>query len=142
MWRRYASDGTGICIELEGDYLTDPDFGPFKVMYSDKAKPLWDRFAGAEKRRKLVDAQLFQKSTFWRRQAEWRCIRKWEPQHTPTANRYYPIAPRALTAVIFGWRLTEEERRQIIEWIQMGGWRRIVALRQAQLEDGRVRVRD
>jgi hypothetical protein len=33
-------------------------------------------------------------------------------------------------------------RWQVIEWIQMGGWRRIVALRQAQLEDGRVRIRD
>jgi len=46
LWRRYASDGAGICIELESDYVTEPDFGPFRVTYSDRPKPLWDQFAG------------------------------------------------------------------------------------------------
>jgi hypothetical protein len=142
LWRRYASDGAGICIELESDHVTEPDFGPFKVTYSDRPKPLWDQFAGADKRRKLVDAHLLQKSTFWKRQAEWRCIQKWEPRDKPTANRYYPIAARALTSVIFGWKMTEEERQQAIGWIQIGGWLRSVAFRQAQPENGRVRIRD
>ncbi len=132
LWHRYASDGAGICIELESDYVTEPDFGPFKVTYADRPKPLWDAFAGPDKRRKLTDAHLLQKKTRWKRQAEWRCIRKWEPRDRPTANLYYPIAPRAPTAVIFGWKLTDQNGRQIMEWVQMGGWRRIVALREAQ----------
>lgn len=142
LWRLYASDGAGICVELESDHVTEPDFGPFKVIYSDKPKPLWDHFAGQEKRRKFVDAHLLQKKRIWRNQAEWRCIRKWERREEATANRYYPIAPRALLTVIFGWRLSDEEKQRIVEWIAAGGWRRTVALRQAELEDGRVRIRE
>jgi len=142
LWRRYASDGAGICFELESDYVTELDFGPFKVTYSDRSKPLWNRFAHADERRKLVDAHLLQKRRCWRGQAEWRCIRKWEPQQRPTAKRYYPIARRALTAVIFGWRMTEGERRLTLEWMRMGGWLQAIALRQALLEDARVRIRD
>ena len=142
LWHRYASDGAGICIELESDYVTEPDFGPFKVTYADRPKPLWDAFAGPDKRRKLTDAHLLQKKTRWKRQAEWRCIRKWEPRDRPTANLYYPIAPRAPTALIFGWKLTDQNGRQIMEWVQMGGWRRIVPLREAQLENGRIRIRE
>ncbi len=127
LWHRYGSDGAGICFELESDHVTEPDFGPFKVKYSDRPKPLWDRFASAEKRRKFVDAHLLQKSTSWKRQAEWRCVRKWEARCKPTANRYYPIARRALTAVIFGWRLTEREQWQVIDWMKLGGWLRNVA---------------
>ena len=97
--------------------------------------------AGPDKRMKLTEAHLLQKGTSWRCQAEWRCIRKWEPRQRPTANRYYPIETRALIGVIFGWKLTEQDRRQITEWIQMGAWRRNAALKQAQLEDGRVRIR-
>lgn len=74
LWRRYASDGAGICFELESDHLTEPDSGPFKVTYSDRPKPLWDRFAREEKRRKIADAHLLQKNICWKRQAEWRCI--------------------------------------------------------------------
>jgi hypothetical protein len=40
LWRRYGSDGAGICFELESDHVTEPDFGPFKVRYSDRPKPL------------------------------------------------------------------------------------------------------
>lgn len=142
LWRRYAADGAGLCLELESDHVTDPEFGPFKVIYSDKPKPLWDHFASAEKRRKLVEAHLLQKGRVWKGQAEWRCIRKWEPRERPTANRYYPISTRALLAVIFGWRLAEEEKQQIAEWLGAGGWRRTVALRQAWLQEGRVRIRE
>jgi hypothetical protein len=142
LWRRYAADGAGICFELESDHLTEPDFGPFKVSYSDRPKPLWDQFAGPEKRRRLVDAHLLQKSTLWRRQAEWRCIRKWKPQDKPTASRYYTVERRALTAIILGWRLTEEDQRLVLEWMRMGGWLQGVALRQALLEDTRVRIRE
>jgi hypothetical protein len=121
LWRRCASDGAGVCFELESDYVTEPDFGPFKVTYSDRPKPLWDRFARADKRRKLVDAHLLQKSTFWKRQAEWRCIRKWEPQHTPTANRYYPIAPsRPHDCHI--WLETERRRAAASHRMDPDGW--------------------
>jgi hypothetical protein len=142
LWKRYAADGAGICVELESDYVADPEFGPFKVVYSDRPKPLWDHFVGPEKRRKLLDAHLLQKGRFWRKQAEWRCIRKWQPREQSTANRYYPIAPRALLAVIFGWRLTEQEKLQVAQWIQAGVWRRTVVLKQARLEDGHIRIQE
>jgi hypothetical protein len=142
LWRRYASDGAGICIELESDYITDPDFGPFKVRYSNEPKPLWNHFAGPDKRRKLTDAHLLQKNISWKNQAEWRCIRHWEVRERPTADRYYSIAVRALMAIIFGWKLTQQAQRQIIEWVQMGGWWRVVILREAQPEDDRIRIRE
>lgn len=142
LWWRYASDGAGICFEVESDHVTEPDFGPFKVRYSDKPKPLWDRFASEEKRKQIVDAHLLQKSLCWKRQAEWRCIRKWEPRARPTANRFFPIDRRALTALVFGWKLTEGEQRQAIEWMNAGGWLRNVTLRKAFLDDARVRIRD
>jgi hypothetical protein len=142
LWRRYGCNGAGICFELESDYVTEPDFGPFKVIYSDKPKPLWDQFASADKRRKLVDAHLLQKSLCWKRQAEWHCIRKWNPRDRSTAKRYYPVAPRALTAVIFGCGLTEEERQQVIDWTQKGVWRRRVGFRQVLVEGTLIRIRE
>src|SRR5260370_33381653 len=39
LWRPYACCGAGICLELESDHVTEPDFGPFKVTYSDRPKP-------------------------------------------------------------------------------------------------------
>jgi Protein of unknown function (DUF2971) len=142
LWRRYACDGAGICIELESDHVTETDFSPFKVRYSDRPKPLWDQFASPKKRRKVTDAHLLQKNTRWKHQAEWRCIRTWERQERPTANRYYPIATHAVVAVIFGSRMTQQDQREIIEWMRIGGWRRIVALREAQVEGGGVRIRE
>ena len=74
---------------------------------------------------------MLQKSVRWSYQAEWRCIRIWPRGGKPTANRYYPIATRTLIGVIFGWKLSERERRQVIEWIKVCYWLRVMILRQA-----------
>jgi hypothetical protein len=140
LWSLYADDGAGLCVELESDHVTEPDYGPFRVTYSDKPKLLWEHSGAQQKRNKLATAALQQKSTRWRCQAEWRCIRIWPRNAKPTADRYYPIAPRALVSVIFGWRLSEHKRRQVIEWINAGWWRRAIRLRQAMPVGGRIKI--
>jgi hypothetical protein len=140
LWSLYAADGAGLCVELESDHVTDPAYGPFRVTYSDRPKPAWERSATQEKRNKLATAALLQKSTSWRYQVEWRCIRIWPRNAQPTANRYYPVAARALVGVIFGWKLSEDERQQVVRWINACYWCRKVQLRQATLSGGKIRI--
>jgi hypothetical protein len=95
LWSLYAAEGAGLCLELESDYVTDPDYGPFRVKYSDRPKPEWEHGGTREKRNKLATAALLQKSTVWGYQAEWRCIRIWPQNARATAGRYYSMATRS-----------------------------------------------
>ena len=101
LWSKYAADGAGLCVELESDHVTEPDQGPFRVKYSDRPKPPWQYRATQEKRNALTTAALLQKTTGWRYQAEWRCIRTWQRDAKATAQRPYPIKTRALVRIIF-----------------------------------------
>jgi hypothetical protein len=140
LWSLYAADGAGLCVELESDHVTEWKYGPFKVTYSDRPKPLWEHSGTQEKRNKLATAALQQKSMRWRYQAEWRCIRYWQRSARPTADRYYPIATHALVGVIFGWKLSEHERLQVIGWIKTCYWTREVRLRQAMPVGERIKI--
>jgi hypothetical protein len=143
LWSLYAADGAGLCVELESDHVTDPEYpeyGPFRVTYSDRPKALWEDSVTQEKRNRLANAALLQKSTLWTYQAEWRCIRTWPRHAEPTADRYYPIATRALVGVIFGWKLSEYERRQVIGWINGCYWRRAIRVRQATPVGERIKI--
>jgi hypothetical protein len=140
LWSLYAADGAALCIELESDHITDPEYGPFRVTYSDRPKPPWEYGATQEKRKKLATAALLQKSTSWKYQDEWRCIRIWPRNARPTADRYYPIAARALVGVIFGWKLSDDERQRVVSWIDGCYWSRNISLRQATVSGGKVRI--
>jgi hypothetical protein len=142
LWSKYADHGAGLCVELESDHVTDPDHGPFSVTYSDKPKPAWQYGASQEKRNALTTAALLQKSTGWRYQIEWRCIRTWARDAKPTAQRYYPVKSRALVGIIFGWKLSEHERRQMIEWTSAGPWTRLIRFRQAIPVGDRIKIYD
>jgi len=143
LWDLYAGSGAGLCAEIEADYVTDPEFGPFRVTYSDRPKPQWEYTAGEQKRERLTAAALLQKSTQWKYQAEWRCVRTWLRNESPTANRYYPIAARALVGVIFGWKTSETQHREVIQWIENGlRWRRTIRLRQAYLVGEKIQISD
>lgn len=140
LWSLYAADGAGLCFELEADWVTKPDYGPFLVAYSDAPKPLWEPRASQEKRNRLATAALLQKATRWNYQSEWRCIRTWPRNGAPTANRHYPIAERALVGVVFGWRVSEREQRQVMEWIKAWPWRRAIRFRQATPAGRRIKI--
>jgi hypothetical protein len=148
LWSLYAADGAGLCVELASDHVTEPvyaplteyPYGPFRVTYSDRPKPQWEHSGTQEKRNKLATAALLQKSMFWRYQAEWRRIRIWPTHAKATADRYYPIAAHALVGVIFGWKLSERERQQVIGWIKACYWTREVRLRQAMPVGERIKI--
>jgi hypothetical protein len=116
LWEEYAAAGKGICIKLESDYIVHPDDGPFRVNYSDDAKPLWKAFQ--DNPNPLV--YLLQKKTFWSYQGEWRCVARWNPGDKPTVGYRSMLNKRALAGLIFGWNTTREERTEILSWLNSG----------------------
>jgi hypothetical protein len=119
LWAEYAADGKGVCIQLESDYIVDPDHGPFRVNYCDVPKPSWKPFQ--DNRAPLV--YLLQKKRVWSYQGEWRCILKWNPGDSPTVGYRSMWHKRALAGLIFGWNTTREERAEVIGWLKNGGAR-------------------
>jgi hypothetical protein len=134
LWKKYAAEGKGICIELESDHLVEIDNGPFRVTYSNRPKPLW---------RPLEDnpnplQHLLQKKTDWSYQGEWRCILKWKEGDEPTVGYRSLLTKQALAGVFFGWQTTQQERAEVMERLKGGKWLRRVGLR----GEGRLRLKE
>jgi hypothetical protein len=120
----YAARGRGVCIKLESDFIVDPDYGPFKVTYSDEAKPLWRPFQENSE----PTFHLLRKKRHWSYQGEWRCILKWNVDEKPTVGNHPMLSKRALKGLIFGWDTTADERLEVIGSLKDAGWWRKPAL--------------
>jgi Protein of unknown function (DUF2971) len=123
LWKRYADDGKGVCLMLESLEIfpatsSGPIYGPFEVRYSDVDKkpydPRLDRIAQA-------DDTLLRKSKKWSYQKEWRFIRYRRGNHSTVGYCYLPR--QALVGLIFGWKLSADERAMIRQWVNAGPFR-------------------
>jgi hypothetical protein len=123
LWKLYADDGEGICLMLESLGIfpaasSGPIYGPFDVKYSDDDKrpfdPRHDQLAQTED-------HLLRKTQQWAYQKEWRFIRFRYGKHSTVG--YYSLPPRSVLGLIFGCKLTSDERALIREWTRLGPFR-------------------
>jgi hypothetical protein len=120
LWKIYASDGKGVCLMLESLEIfpatpVGPIYGPFEVRYSDEDKKPYDpQIEGVTQ----ADDHLLRKRRQWAYQKEWRFIRHRHGHHSTVGYCFLP--PGALVGLIFGWKLSSDERAMICEWINAG----------------------
>jgi hypothetical protein len=110
-----------------------PIYGPFDVKYSDNNKEPYDPRRDALSQ---TDDHLLRKKMKWAYQKEWRFIRHRYGKHSTVG--YYQLPRRALVGLIFGWRLTREDKAVISKWINAGEFH--PALFDARLRGTGVRI--
>lgn len=104
MWSHYAASHTGICIEFDTTVAGSPFRDCKKVEYSPDFHIIKDNLDGIFERACLVKAQQ------WQYEKEWRLIRESEE---------FVLFPRkCLTGVIFGCRISEDDRKWVLEWLK------------------------
>lgn len=104
MWAHYAYNHTGICVQLRpvmdlGALLAE------EVEYSDTYPVLDDILKPGESRNVLP---IMRKSSDWAYEKEWRIVAQEEP------NSYRAFAPRALSAVILGMRISDPDKTYVL----------------------------
>lgn len=109
MWSHYANFHRGVCLkfDISRDSLFFDDIS--EVKYTDKFKPKevdLERGKEVENFRNL----FLTKSEAWKSEKELRLIR--------VKSGKYPIKPNALVAIIFGIKITDKFRRDIINSTQ------------------------
>jgi hypothetical protein len=108
MWSHYASDHQGYCLEFEATDNTVVFGEALPVIYSDDY-PSVDYFSTPkEKQPELI---FRTKYTGWVYEQEWRII----DFETGPGLRDYP--PELLKGVIFGLRMSDENKARIREWV-------------------------
>ncbi len=139
LWRLYADDGRGLCLGLESLEVFPPGpsglfYGPFDVVYRDCPRRPYDpRRAGVPQ----VEDHLLRKRTRWAYQKEWRFILVRRSGRVTVG--YHSLPRGALGHLVFGWRVTERERSEVVGWIRRGPFR--PALHEAFFRGSRIRVR-
>jgi Protein of unknown function (DUF2971) len=107
MWAHYASSHSGVCLEFAVSIYEDFFGRAQPVVYSEK-RPMFNP-RGTEN--EWVDTALLRKSADWSYEREWRII-----DHQ-VGKGPKPFRPELLTGVIFGCRISEEDRRQVRNWL-------------------------
>lgn len=124
MWAHYATNHSGICIELDTRDRTFRSARP--IEYVDEAIP----YSAAEIviSEKLRDSApwLFRKSNLWNYEKEWRVIRHGMPVGVQRIQR------RSVTSVILGCRMPEPRR----QWYRNALRFRNIRIFQASLAKG------
>lgn len=111
MWSHYSQQHQGFCLEF------NPKLGFLQrahpIVYSQKL-PIFNPLHYKETRQqKLTLAKdLLTKSSDWKYEQEWRVINL--PEHGGPG--VHELHEKALTGVIFGFRMSEENKEQIITW--------------------------
>lgn len=106
MWSHYADGHKGFCLEFDTTY---PPFNrPEKLLevQYDISYPTYPITEITNKSIKLL-SPIMTKSTAWRYENEWRCIKK----SGNSAIRYHP---KALTAIYFGCSASPENMQKIL----------------------------
>ena len=123
LWRIYADSGRGVCLQLDVTKLIESEpfllRGPFEVMYRDGPKSFWNPMADEESRQAQTDDHLLRKGTKWAYQKEWRFIMHRGAEKTVGE---YQMPVEALSAVILGRELTEDECTTVSDWLRTGPW--------------------
>jgi hypothetical protein len=112
MWSHYGRDHTGYCLEFEATDHTLFFGAAQQVRYSEDF-PVVDCFNTPNDKR--VNLIFLTKFSGWAYEEEWRII----DHDSGPGLREYP--PHLLTSVIFGLRMTPEQKALIREWVGRRG---------------------
>lgn len=104
LWAHYANDHRGLCVQL--DLRADLDaLVAHPVEYQDEFPVLRDLDRDPDDQRAMLP--FLRKSTDWAYEKEWRIV---APDYPNTVRVF---APAALSAVILGMRMTDDDRAYI-----------------------------
>ena len=104
MWSHYAAQHKGVCLGFSSS--EDPFSKALPVVYND-ARPSYRLFD--EDRKDLVETFVLRKAADWQYEREWRVA-------LPNRTGVQSISPKALVRVIFGARMSEDEK-DVLRWI-------------------------
>lgn len=108
MWAHYASEYDGVCL----CFRTDRAFSNIqKVQYSNENNSDMIFSPSPETVDNLLDKALLIKSTNWTQEKEWRIIR-----HN-TEDNYIQFKYNELVAVIFGHKVNENQKNELMKQI-------------------------
>lgn len=113
MWSHYSSGHKGFCLEFR--QISESVLGPaYKVAYpSDNKYPLITFFE-KEEAKERVTKMFLSKTNLWEYEQEWRII----DVNEDDGIRHLPQG--VLSGIIFGFKMPDQDKKQIIEWIKEG----------------------
>jgi hypothetical protein len=107
MWSHYADKHTGFCIGFKTDNIL---FSCIKRVDYDKELPCIKMYESDwKKANELIAKSLLIKAEAWKYEKEWRIVKP-----DGVGVKKYP--EEALACVIFGCKISPENRKKIIEW--------------------------
>jgi hypothetical protein len=146
MWRNYAAEYTGYCLQFATACVGDPDAFDERerrpkfrfctcepVEYPDDLTPVPWNLQDVQQEYELL---FLRKAAKWQPEAEWRRL-DWNAQGGQTGPGYHWYAPQQLTAVVVGGEMPEHLRTQLIERVATRG-RAIKILEALQPQVGEV----
>jgi len=104
MWSHYAASHTGICIEFDTTIVDSPFLSCKKIEYSPDFNVIKGNLDEILERACLVKAEQ------WKYEEEWRLIRESED--------FVSFPDQCLTGVILGCRITDDDRRWVLDWLK------------------------
>jgi hypothetical protein len=121
MWSNYADNHRGIVLQFDKSTLEgDPTYRYCKAMdYKNNIITLHDMNIYAEKPDELARMLLFKKTDRWQHEREWRIIV--DPGLNDIAGcRTFKYPKLALTGVIFGWKMSPQDKSAVKMWLKDG----------------------
>lgn len=103
LWAHYAQNHRGIAVQYRPS-LDPMSLQPHPVHYN-ATYPIIENFFDREKRD--IFSPLLRKAPSWEYEREWRILRPNAP------NRGFQVCPEALTAVLLGMRISDDDREYI-----------------------------
>lgn len=108
MWSHYGDSHRGFCLEFE----TTTGLGiPLDVSYSVDF-PRVDFLRDSDRRQ--MEANLLTKAAVWSYEREWRIL---DTNEGPGVRQF---PPEMLSGVVFGCKMTEEDRAAVHGWVESG----------------------
>lgn len=120
MWSHYADGHRGIVLEFDkSELLNKSDFVFCKqVDYENNIVTLRDINRGnADKHAQLI---LLKKAKPWKYEKEWRIIVDPSRRKDIPGCRTLTFPRHALTGVIFGWKMSPEDKYTVHRWLKAG----------------------
>jgi hypothetical protein len=106
MWSHYANFHRGICLQFDASHAYFEN--AHEVRYHAK-RPRVNPFRDTTIQ--MMDAALLAKAEQWRYEEEWRLIHY---QNGPGVRKF---PPEALTGILLGARITQEDERKVKDWV-------------------------
>jgi hypothetical protein len=119
MWSHYADAHRGICVEF--DFQVMEKLRPMPVTYLDQ-RPSYNMVRNVAA---LSELSFLRKSLDWSYEKEWRSVGQWW-------SGTYRLPESAITGVILGAGISDEDRREVSNWVRKR--RPTVEIRQAQFQ--------